>query len=72
VNGLFNISLNTVNDPGRHVQYGFETVGPNVWITDVASKGSVLITAVPEPTTATLLIGGGVMGLLIARRRTRD
>jgi len=32
--GPFTISLATINDPTRHVQYGFETVGPDVWITD--------------------------------------
>src|SRR4051794_14632830 len=28
--GDFSISLNTINDPARHVQYGFETIGPDV------------------------------------------
>src|SRR5204863_7842719 len=27
--GAFSISLATVNDPARHVQYGFETIGPD-------------------------------------------
>ena len=44
--GVFSINLATVNDPARHVQYGFETVGPNVWVTDVAQYGSIQITAV--------------------------
>src|SRR5689334_329303 len=35
VNGVFSISLPTVSDPTRHIQYGFETVGPDVWATDV-------------------------------------
>ena len=26
---------------GRHVQYGFETIGPDVWITDVGPNGNV-------------------------------
>ena len=42
--GTFSVSLDTINDPSRHVQYGFETIGPNVWVTDVAAKGSVKIT----------------------------
>ena len=53
--GAFSISLNTVNDPARHVQYGFETVGPNVWVTDVAPFGNVVIGNVglfPTPLTA--------------------
>ncbi len=49
VNGVFSISLATLADPTRHVDYGFETTGPDVWITDVAAYGSVQITAVPEP-----------------------
>jgi PEP-CTERM motif len=51
VNGVFSISLPTINDPGRHVQYGFETIGPDVWSTDVGPYGNIQITAVPEPTT---------------------
>jgi hypothetical protein len=53
-NGAFSIQLTTVNDPARHVQYGFETIGPNVWVTDVAPFGSVLIANVGTlPTTIT-------------------
>jgi hypothetical protein len=61
--GLFSISLNTVNDPARHVQYGFETIGPDVWSTDVAPFGSIQITAVPEPATLSL-VGLGMLGLI--------
>ncbi len=43
--GNFSISLNTINDPARHVQYGFQTVGACVWITDVAAFGNVQVTA---------------------------
>jgi hypothetical protein len=68
VNGVFSITHATVNDPARHVQYGFETVGPNVWITDVAAMGSVQITAVPEPAAATLIVGSL---LLFAIRKPR-
>jgi hypothetical protein len=63
--GAFSISLATVNDPARHVQYGFETIGPDVWITDVGQYGNIQI-AVPEPTTLSALAG---LGLLAARRR---
>lgn len=68
VNGVFSINLATDPGAGRHVQYGFETVGPNVWVTDVASKGFVQITAVPEPSTIAL-IGLGAAALLAIRRR---
>lgn len=47
VNGTFSISLTTNAGAGRHVQYGFETVGVNVWATDVGPFGSVRITADP-------------------------
>jgi len=55
VNGVFSISLATVNDAARHIQFGFETIGPDVWSTDVAPYGSIQITAVPEPATAGLI-----------------
>lgn len=41
--GPFSVSLDTVNDPARHVQWGFQMVGVNVWITDVAGFGSITI-----------------------------
>lgn len=67
--GSFLVSLTTINDPSRHVQYGLQMKGPDVWVTDVASKGSVTVTAVPEPASVALLgIGGGVLAL-VARRR---
>lgn len=48
--GTFSITLDTVNDPARHVQYGFETIGACVWVTDVAPYGKVQI----APATPTL------------------
>lgn len=66
--GVFSISLATINDPARHVQYGFQTIGPDVWITDVGPYGSVQITAVPEPSTLALA-GCGAAALLAIRRR---
>ena len=38
--GAFSLTLSTL-PVRRHVQYGFETIGPDVWITDVAAKGNV-------------------------------
>jgi hypothetical protein len=67
--GVFSLSYTAINDPGRHVQFGFETIGVNVWVTDVAAFGQVDIVAVPEPTAAVLLLGG-FAGLLGSRRRT--
>jgi hypothetical protein len=41
--GAFSISLETAAGAGRHVQYGFETTGVNVWPTDAGPFGSVTI-----------------------------
>ncbi len=41
--GPFSISLDTVNDGARHVQYGFQMTGVNVWVTDVEPFGSITI-----------------------------
>ena len=69
VAGVFSISLPTINDPLRHVQYGFETIGPDVWSTDVGPYGTIQIAAVPEPSLAGLL-GMSVLGF-VARRLVR-
>ncbi len=66
--GVFSISLATVNDPARHVQYGFETIGPDVWATDVGPYGNIQITGVPEPATLFLV---GFVGFAIAACRRR-
>ena len=41
--GQFSVSLATVNDPARHVQWGFQVKGVCVWVTDLAPFGSVKI-----------------------------
>jgi len=64
--GDYSLSLATLPDPARHVQYGFQTVGVNVWITDVGPYGSVQITAIPEP-AALALAGMGLAWLGAAR-----
>jgi len=60
--GVFSISMNTINDPARHVQYGFETIGPDVWITDAPAMGNVQVTAIPEPTSLAF-VGLALLGL---------
>jgi len=66
--GDFSISLATDPGAGRHVQYGFETIGPNVWVTDAAAKGNIQIVGIPEASGA-FLTGLGLTGLLLTRRR---
>ncbi|MES2572270.1 MAG: PEP-CTERM sorting domain-containing protein [Verrucomicrobiota bacterium] len=70
VEGTFSITLLTSSDPGRHIQYGFETIGPNVWITDVADKGVVRLAPIPEPSSAVLAMVG-ILGLVRKRRAAR-
>lgn len=66
--GIFSVSLNTINDPARHVQFGFQTIGPNVWSGDPLSIPSVTLTAVPEPSGAAL---AGLAGALVLVRRRK-
>jgi hypothetical protein len=68
--GPFSISLAAINDPARHVQYGFETIGPDVWVTDVGPYGNVQIASVPEPGTL-LLLGLGSIGIAACSLRGR-
>jgi hypothetical protein len=52
--GGFTLSLATVNDPARHVQYGFQMTGVNVWVTDLGPFGSVTIApGLPVPAQRT-------------------
>jgi hypothetical protein len=67
VPGDFTISLPT-GGTGDHVQYGFETIGSDVWATDVGQYGSVVINPVPEPSILALAGLGGV-ALGFSRRR---
>jgi PEP-CTERM motif len=66
--GAFSISLPTNATAGRHVQYGFETIGPDIWVTDRAAAGFAEVTAVPEPASLAVL-GLGAFALSARRRR---
>jgi hypothetical protein len=66
--GTFKISLATINDPARHVQWGLQMKGRNVWSTDVATKGLVTVREIPEPVT--LALGGIAMLAMVTRRRS--
>ena len=67
--GVFSINMTTVNDPARHVQYGFETIGPDVWATDAGPYGNIQLTSVPEPSVTGLLGLASVVSLAVRRRR---
>jgi hypothetical protein len=63
INGQrFSVSLATINDPARHVQYGFITTGPNVWPTDpvLASYGNVVIAPGPAVVITPSVSGANV------------
>ena len=47
---VFSINYTTLNDvPGRHVQWGFETIGPDVWATDPILPGLGNVVVAPYP-----------------------
>ena len=68
-NGMpFSVSLATINDPARHVQYGFVTTGPCVWPQDpvLPTYGNVKIGAVVSTPTAAKItpsLSGGRINL---------
>jgi len=64
--GNFSISLDTINDASRIVQWGIQVRGENVWITDVAPFGNIVFSTVPTPGAVAIL---GMGGLMAARRR---
>jgi hypothetical protein len=65
--GAFNVSLFTANDPARHVQFGFVVTGPNVWVTDAAPFGNIVIgNAGVLPTTITPSLNGANLNLTFA------
>ena len=41
--GPFTVTLATVNDPARHVQWGFQVKGVCVWVTDLAPYGTAVV-----------------------------
>lgn len=72
--GNFSINLLAVNDPTRHVQWGLQMTGVNVWATDVGPKGFVTVNAtpVPESSTAAITLGLFAAGFVLLRRRQKS
>ncbi len=66
VAGAFSISLNTDAGLGRHIQYGFQVRGENVWVTDTSPFGNMVVSTIPAPASMALL---GMGGMMMARRR---
>lgn len=66
--GVFSFSLATLAGSGRHVQYGFNVAGENVWVTDAPGFGVARVSAIPEPSSLALL-GLSAFGLVSRRRR---
>lgn len=64
--GAFSISLLADAGAGRHVQWGFQVKGENVWFTDTSPFGNMVIRTVPTPASMALL---GACGLMAQRRR---
>ena len=65
--GVFSVNYTAINDPARHVQFGFQVIGPDVWAGDPLTVPSVDIVAVPEPTS--MVLAGLGAALLVIRRR---
>ena len=66
VPGPFSFSATLDPGLGRHIQYGTQVIGANVWPTDVDMFGHAVIGTIPEPTSLALLALGG---LALIRRR---
>lgn len=64
--GNFSISLDTIDDASRVVQWGIQVRGENVWVTDVAPFGNIVLATVPTPGALAIL---GMGGLMAGRRR---
>lgn len=70
--GNESVSFLVSGNAADHVQYGFETFGPDTSSTSAAAAESVVIapaTVVPEPMTWTWASSGGALALAFLRRR---
>jgi hypothetical protein len=65
--GMDSVSKLISGNAGDHVQYGFETDGPDANPATAATLGSVILTPTPEPSSLALM-GLGILGFLRFRR----
>ncbi len=65
--GNFSVQQALIQDTSRNVQFGFRTVGVNVWATDVGPFGNVVVASVPEPS----VMLSGCLGICIVLRRRK-
>ncbi len=64
--GAFSIDLVTDAGAGRHVQWGIQVKGVNVWAGDESPFGNAVFATIPAPGSAALF---GLGGLVASRRR---
>jgi len=70
--GVDTVSLAVSANAGDHIQYGFETFGPDANPSTVATLGSVLVNPVPVPEPSTLAFAGtGLTAALTMIRRRK-
>jgi hypothetical protein len=69
--GIDTVSLTVSANAGDHIQYGFETIGPDSNPATVASLGTVMVGPAPVPEPSTLAFAGMGLSAALAMIRRR-